>query len=233
MASSANSSITAKFRPSDATGRSCVASHKDGATMWTVSNKAEPRPNSERNEGGMTNVAKTYGGTAHLSSLLRKLKKLGVTTSSDLLRLAAARGCSHYSPTEGIDSVTVNPDPSQISDSELGIAMISAAQEYDPQLMRCAAQLLSSPEIEAAPLVRLAKMERCMPVLAYIARQASCYDHERTAFWQEVLDLLPVVGTPPPGRWPHPSRFMVLSGYRRGGGTTPPIWLRPRKKLKA
>lgn len=133
-----------------------------------------------------------------------------------------------YSP-EGIN----DPGKDRFSDEELGIAMLSAAQRTEPRLIRCAAQLLSGPDIDAVSLAKLARMERCAPLLAYIARHAREMDAGRGEFWSAILDRLP----PAPPRasefWPHPSRFMLQAGYKRGGGAPPAIWLRPRNQREA
>jgi len=173
-------------------------------------------------------VANTYGSTAHLSPLLRKTKRLGLSTPDTLLRLAVRRGCAHYAPADETETRVVDPGLDRLSDTELAIALISGAQEYDPQRMRCAAQLLSGPRVDAVNLARLARMERCVPVLAYIAKLARQWDEGREGFWASVLAGLP----PQPGfrseAWPHPSRFMLQAGYQRGGGVPRPVWLRSR-----
>lgn len=163
-----------------------------------------------------------------MSPLLRKARRLGLATPHALLRLAVKRGCDHYTPTDYDEMAVVDPGLVSLSDAELGMALISGAQEYDPQWMRCAAQLLSRPGLTASGLVRLALMERCAPVLGYIAAEAAQWDAGREAFWTEVLAGLPVGMAAPTGVWPHPSRFMTQSGYRRGGGQALPVWLRPR-----
>ncbi len=178
----------------------------------------------------MPSVANTCGSTTHVSPLLRKTKRLGLATPDSLLRLAVARGCDHYAPAD-YDKVQVDdPGADRLSDEELGMAMISGAQEYDPQLMRCAAQLFSGPDLDTAVLARLATMERCEPVLGYIAEQAGKWDEGREAFWDALVAALPHHEGYASTAWPHPSRFMLQSGYRRGGGAPKPVWLRPRSQ---
>lgn len=177
-------------------------------------------------------VANTYGSTAHLSPLLRKMKHLGFPTPDSLLRLAVARGCAHYAlANEATADEMKDPGTEVLSDIELGIAMISGAQDYSPQLMRCAAQLLSGPNIDPRALARAARMERCTPLLRYIAEQARQQDEGHESYWESVLANLPrATHSRPSESWPHPSRFMLLAGYRRGGGTHKPHWLRPRPR---
>jgi len=173
-------------------------------------------------------VAQTYGATAHLSPLLHKTRRLGLSDPDVLLRLAVKRGCAHYAPPDYDPHRITDPGTDRLSNAELAIALISGAQEYDPQRMRCAAQLLSGPDLEPAVVVRLAVMERCGPLLRYIAEQAVRWDAERGAFWQEVAARLPVGRPIPAGILPHPSRFMLQSGYARRGRAPRPVWLRPR-----
>jgi hypothetical protein len=178
----------------------------------------------------MVLIAHTFGCTAHLSSLLRKVRSLGFTQADALLRLAAARGCHHYSPPDTFDDDIVDPGCAVLSNEELGIAMISASQEHDPRLIRCAAQLLSGIDISAAKLARLARMERCEPLLSYIARNAVKWDSVRHDFWSDLLEHLPATECVSSDLWPHPSRFLIQAGYQRGGGVLDPVWLRPRMR---
>lgn len=174
----------------------------------------------------MKTMAESLGGTAHLSPLLRKLRRLGLATPAALLRLAVRRGCRHYAPAG--DEVVSDPGRPRVSDAELAVAMISAAQDYDPQLVRCAAQLLGASAIRPREVARLAAMERCGATVRHIAEAAVTGDQAHAAFWHDVLAALPA--TPPlrRGVLPHASRFMSQSGWGRG---QPPegrsVWLRP------
>jgi hypothetical protein len=176
----------------------------------------------------MVSVANTYGSTAHVSPLLHKARRLGLATPDALLRAAVARGCVHYAPADYNKETLSDPGADRLTDAELGIAMISGAQVYSPQLMRCAAQLLSGTRVNATEMVRLARMERCEPLLGYIAEQASQWDEGREMFWKSVMAALPRARGLRSDAWPHPSRFMVQAGYRRGGGLHKAVWLRPR-----
>jgi len=178
----------------------------------------------------MVYIAHTLGRTAHLSPLLRKARHLGFVDGEALLHLAAARGCHHYTPVDPYPTPVQDPGDKQLSDAELAIAMISAAQKNDPRLIRCAAQLISGPHINARNLVRLARMERCEALLLYIARHAHEWDTNHTEFWSDILAMLPQTATTPPGLWPHPSRFLIQAGYKRGGGSPPAVWLRPKPR---
>jgi hypothetical protein len=176
----------------------------------------------------MATMASLCGGTAHLSPLLRKARALGLETPDSLLRLAILRGCTHYVPADYNPLEVTDPGEERFGNEELGVALISGAQEYEPQRMRCAAQLLSGKGLNVETLSRLALMERCEDALAYIAKQGSQWDVEGKAFWTKLSSLLPKSLLEASEVWPHPSRFMLQPGYRRGGAMHTPVWLRPR-----
>lgn len=182
----------------------------------------------------MKTVAEQLGQTPHLSPLLRKLRKLGLTGPGELQRLAVARGCAHYrSADEG--SFPADPGPAVVSDLELAVAMVSGAQEFDPTLVRCAAQLLSGETISVEALARLAVQERAVLVIRHIAQAALELDLERTAKWQRLLSLLPSAHPLPlDGRLPHRTRFVVQTGIRRINGrlerSISSVWLRPQRR---
>jgi len=175
-------------------------------------------------------LAEHLGSTPHLSPLLHKLRRLGLSAPDGLLRLAVRRGCTHYAPPDYDTVPTHEPGRERLSDLELAIALCSAAQQYNPVLVRCAAQLLGADGISAAALVRLARMERCESVIRHIAQAGAKADVGRELFWHEVLSQLPARDTPRAGVLPHSSRFMVqagLTGPKRAGAARQ-IWLRPR-----
>ncbi|MGP1609301.1 MAG: hypothetical protein ACTS5G_01245, partial [Burkholderiales bacterium] len=157
-------------------------------------------------------LAEHLGGTPHLSALLHKARRLGLPTPDALLKLAVRRGCTHYAPADYAPSQVSDPGPEVLSNMELAIALCSAAQKYDPKWVRCAAQLLGSEDIDAASLVRAARMERCEAVIRHIASAAVEADGERETFWRNVLTQLPTRPSPPAGVLPHASRFMLCSG---------------------
>ena len=175
-------------------------------------------------------LAQMLGGTPHLSPLLHKARRLGLATPEDLLRLAVRRGCTHYMPPDYTPAAVTEPGRERLSDLELAIALCSAAQAYEPRLVRCATQLLGAPGIEPRPLARLARMERCAPVVRHIAEAACVHDEGRQAFWRDVLAHLPSSRPVPPGVLPHASRFMLQTGLGDPLHPRQPraIWLRPR-----
>jgi hypothetical protein len=179
-------------------------------------------------------VAEQVGQTPHLSPLLHRLHGVGLTQLEDLRRLAVARGCLHYGRPE--DAAVDEPRDSRwtsVSDLELAMGMLTAAQRFDPLLVRCAAQLLSSDGIAVDPIVRLAVQERAVPLVRHIARAGVAMDFEGRARWQRLLARLPVGPEVPEGRLPHETRFVSYSGVSRKNGrldrTGHRNWLRPQK----
>jgi hypothetical protein len=176
-------------------------------------------------------VAEHLGSTPHVSPLLRKLRRLGLSTSDALLGLAAVRGCTHYAPPGWREFPPTDPGGGVLSDLELAIALCSGAQDYDPRLLRCAAQLMSAENITPTALARASRMERCETVVGYIADAAKEIDVGHEEFWLRVLAELPVRRhVPPAGVLPHPSRFTLATGLTspRRAGSPRRIWLRPQ-----
>jgi hypothetical protein len=114
---------------------------------------------------------------------------------------------------------------------------VTAAQSFDPMLVRCAAQLLSGPDISEDALARLAVQERAVQVIRHIAEAGAEMDLEDSGKWRRLLALLPAVPVIPEGRLPHPTRFVSLSGVSRVKGhlqrTICSVWLRPEPRLQA
>lgn len=177
----------------------------------------------------MKTVAEQLGQTPHLSPLLRRLRRLGLKDPYDLLRLAVARGCTHYRCSDDSDP-PIDPGYAQVSNLDLAIAMVTAAQSFDPVLVRCAAQLLSGNNIPVEAIVRLAIQERAVRVIRYIAKAGKELDPEDGDKWRRLLVLLPAAPEIPEGRLPHRTRFVSQSGITRIGNhldrTPRSIWLR-------
>ena len=171
-------------------------------------------------------MAHALGSTPHRSALLRRLGGLGFRAPEQLLDLAVSRGCSHYRRMANVMPVN-DPGESMISNEQLAVALCSAAQVYDPQLIRCAVQLLSAPDVRLPALVHLARQERCLPLLKAVARAASGDVIDVVGPWASLNSLAdsrdPSV---PAGRLPHATRFMIMAGRDRSGQIRPPRWLR-------
>jgi hypothetical protein len=76
-----------------------------------------------------------------------------------------------------------------------------------------AAQLLGAPGMSAAKVARLARMERCVPIIHYIAEAGARENPDDPSFWLSLLEQLPACPPIPEGRMPHPSRFMSQPGW--------------------
>ena len=180
----------------------------------------------------MKTVAEQVGQTPHLSPLLRRLRSLGLTEPEDLRRLAVVRGCKHYRRPGDDLRPPLDPGPERVSDLELAMGMLTAAQGFDPVLVRCAAQLLGGDEMAVDAIVRLAVQERAVPVVRHIARAGAEMDSEGRGKWRRLLAVLPAMPEIPEGRLPHRTRFVSQSGLAKHNGrlerTGHWVWLRPR-----
>lgn len=181
----------------------------------------------------MKTVAEQIGQTPHLSPLLRRLRKVGLTEPDDLRRLAVARGCEHYRHPD--DDFVNQPSQSaweKISDLELAMGMLTAAQRFDAVLVRCAAQLLSGEGIDVSGVARLAVQERVVPVVRHIARAGAEADVVGREKWLRLLAMLPASLEVSEGRLPHRTRFVSVGGLSRRNGhldrTVYCVWLRPQ-----
>ena len=183
----------------------------------------------------MRTVAEQLGQTPHLSPLLRKLRAVGLVAPDDLRRLAVARGCGHYQRPDDQDR-PLDPRTAQVPNLELAIAMVTAAQSFDPVLVRCAAQLLSGDDISVEAIVRLAVQERAVQVILYIAKAGLEMDLIGQDKWRHLLDELPAAPEVSEGRLPHRTRFVSQSGVSRVNGllqrTSRSVWLRPEPRMQ-
>lgn len=173
----------------------------------------------------MVTLAQTLGTTTPVSPLLRKARRMGIRTIGEMIALAVSRGCHHYpavlSPSE------IPSAASGISDEELTILLILGENTYDPNAIRCAAQLARSPANRPERLAKLAIMENCQRVLSHIARAGVEHDPEEPDFWKQLLFHL---SSPAPRKepaLPHWSRFVSMPGLQRHG-PAPSRWLVPR-----
>src|SRR5579859_2257092 len=106
-----------------------------------------------------TTLARKLGDSAHVSPLLRKVCEMSGCPEDRvgewLLKCAVERGASHYTREFASD---LPPDDPDLTDEELGVALCLGQHPYNSALIRAAAQLLSSPDIDAPRLARLAVM---------------------------------------------------------------------------
>jgi hypothetical protein len=128
------------------------------------------------------------------------------------MKVAVSRGARHYQRSFPAD---LAPDDRAVSDEEIGVALCLEEHSYDLDMIRAAAQLLSSPRIDVDRLRRLAVQERCEPVLLHIANVAEKYAPEQQR-WKALRATLP---SPVPNTscLPHWTRLVSHTGVAKTG----------------
>ncbi|MBI2949836.1 MAG: hypothetical protein HYY23_19565 [Verrucomicrobia bacterium] len=168
-------------------------------------------------------LAHALGDTPHVSGLAIRLARqsgAGVRLPEWLLKVAVERGATHY---ERDFDPALPPDVPEIPDEEIGATLCLGQMPDNPWLIRAAAQLLSSPRVDAARLARLAEMERVEPVLLHIAGAAERVD-KAVEPWATLRRLLHPRRRVRTDALPHWTRFAVLQGLTRNG-YAPAAWL--------
>lgn len=155
-----------------------------------------------------------------------KLRKQGLRDPQALLGLAVARGCSHY--VSYVDRPLPENTGEGVSNEELGIALLSPSNPYDPRLIRVGAQILSDRSCNPDRLAALAIRERSAPIVRYIAEHGHATEPDNDT-WLRILAILPESRPIKPGVMPHPSRFRTETGIQRSFGShlDKIRWLRP------
>ncbi len=171
----------------------------------------------------MPTLAEKLGTTTHLSPLLRKAQRLGLDAAG-LERLAIQRGCDYYHEGEPLPPASVSLG--EFSNEELAIALMNPALRYHPQTLRLGAAMLGAQGNAPAEIAHLAQLERCEPIVRYVAAAGRQYEPDNP-FWGELLSLLPVTPSPKSGVVPHPTRFVAMTGITRRGVETVTEWIRP------
>ncbi len=157
-----------------------------------------------------------------------KAKRLGLGPH-ELAVLAVQRGCRHYSNGDEAGGELVSRG--QFPDEELAIALLSTAMPYDPHSIRFGAAMLGSELNSPRQLARLAVMERCVALVRHISEAGKKFEPEN-CFWPELLELLPPSDPPKEGIFPHPTRFVAMTGFTRQGPGLVVEWHRPRSRQK-
>jgi hypothetical protein len=161
-------------------------------------------------------LAGRMGEVPHVSGLAVRLARFsgaGTRLGEWLLKVAVERGASHY--RRPFDPA-LPPDNPAVSDEEIGIALCLGGHLYDLDRLRAAAQLLSSPEVDAARLCRLAVQERCEPVLCHVAEIARKYAPDQPP-WTAVRRTLRPRPVPRADALPHWTRLVSHTGTTRDG----------------
>ena len=87
-------------------------------------------------------LAKKLGTSVHFSPLLRKARRLGLSTPKDLWTLAVQRGCRHYWHGDEPEGELV--PQTALTNEELAVALLNAAGPYSPHSIRCRAAILGA-----------------------------------------------------------------------------------------
>jgi hypothetical protein len=178
-----------------------------------------------RDQAPPLTLARRLGDVTHVSPLLHRLSRRTGLELDDLgqwlLKCAIARGARHYRrefPPH------LPPDEKSLTDEEIGVALCLGHHSYNAQLIRAAAQLLSSPRIDAQKLARLAVLERCEPVLLHIAAACERFDVNGQP-WAFLRARLPGRKVPSTDALPHWSRFVSMTGFTPAGRGLHSQWL--------
>ena len=153
----------------------------------------------------MTTLNEKLGKTFHLSLLRKKLIRLGLPKVRDWETLAIQRGCSHYQNY----SCEVDDPGEQLSNEELGLALLLGENPYNPRSVRIAVQLLSGP-IDLQTVILIAERERLLPLLNHLASEVLRYEPDDRA-WKFIKAKTPKSDFPS-GVLPHHSRFVLDQG---------------------
>jgi hypothetical protein len=177
-----------------------------------------------KEQAPVTTLARRLATPAHVSGLAIRLGRssgAGDRLPEWLLKAAVRRGASHYQ--RDFDPL-LPPDNPAISDEEIGIALCLGQHAYNLDHLRAAAQLLSSPRVDAVKLCRLAVQERCEPVLLHLAAVAERFAPtlEPWAYLRQHLTPRPVPRTE---ALPHWSRLVSHTGVSQHGGPPRTDWL--------
>ncbi len=173
-------------------------------------------------------LAQKLGDTAHVSGLAIRLARVsgaGERLAEWLLKVAVERGARHY---ERDFDPALPPDNPAVSDEQIGVALCLGQHRYALDQLRVAAQLLSSPRVDAERLCQLAIHERVEPVLLHIAAIAEKFapDDEPWAHLRRHLRPRPV---PRADALPHWTRLVSHTGISSHGGPPHTECLRRRE----
>jgi hypothetical protein len=177
-----------------------------------------------KEQAPVATLARRLGTPAHVSGLAIRLARFtgaGDRLAEWLLKVAVQRGAAHY---QREFDPTLPPDNPTITDEEIGIALCLGQWPYHLDHLRAAAQLLSSPRVDAAKLCRLAVWERCEPVLCHIAAVAERFAPKLEP-WAYVRQHLPPRAIPQTDALPHWTRLVSHTGVTAQGGPPRTDWL--------
>jgi len=177
----------------------------------------------------MSLATQTAQPPAIASLLLDKARRLGLSLPLDLERLAVMRGCDYYG--RDLDPRVPPLGEVPLSNAELAIALIAPSLSPAAREIRLAAALLGARDVQADEAAVLAVQENCAETVRHIALCGRCFEPENS-FWQTLLDRLPDVEIDA-GKFPHPTRFVEMTGIDRGKVGVFTRWIRPRRPVAA
>jgi len=164
--------------------------------------------------------------TAVASPLLEKARRLGLQLPVDLERLALERGCTYYERDLGPRVPPLREI--LLSNAELAVALLTPSLPPTAREIRLAAALLGAAGMHSDEIARLAAQEQCTGVVRFIAGCGRRYEPQNQ-FWHELLELLPAAEVDS-SRWPHPTRFIEMTGIDRGKVGFFTRWIRPQRR---
>lgn len=177
-----------------------------------------------KERAAVTTLARRLATPAHVSGLAIRLGRssgAGVRLAEWLLKTAVGRGASHYQ--REFDPALPADNPA-VSDEEIGVALCLGQHPYSLDHLRAAAQLLSSPRVDAPKLCRLAVQERCEPVFLHIAAVAERFAPALEP-WAYVRRHLPPRPVPRTDALPHWTRLVSHTSVTAHGGPPRTDWL--------
>jgi len=184
-------------------------------------------------------LARKLGTTTHLSPLLMKARRLGLSTPESLEHLAVRRGCRYYDGSGEQNRLAEEPAEyrimlrsaaDELTNEELAVALLSIVLPKSQWRMRLMAAMLAALGNSPKRLAMLAVQERSEQVVSYIA-QCGRQVEPGNDFWDKLLAQLPdPTYQPAPDVLPHITRFVAMTGVTRQGKGTVIQWIRPTRE---
>ncbi len=154
---------------------------------------------------------------------LRACRQAAKLTRPDLLRVAVARGCSHYAPLwphlrpENLDWL-----PHEV----LGCALLRGAADAETfQAIRCGAMLLSDLNNDAALIATAAGELAVLPRVAHLSK-LGLHGDDQPEFWMQVRRHLPDLSSDEAEFLPGLSRLRLETGRAGQDQDVMADWLR-------
>ena len=154
---------------------------------------------------------------------LRACRQAAKLTRADLLRVAVARGCSHYAPLwphlrpENLDWL-----PHEV----LGCALLRGAADAETfQAIRCGAMVLSDLKNDAALIATAADELKVLPRVAHLSK-LGLHGDDQPEFWMQVRRRLPDLSITEAEFLPGLSRLRLETGRAGPDQDAKAVWLR-------